>query len=282
MYNEQAPPEQGPADYPPYEEESLAKKLTYHLEGFIPLILIIIIVVFAGASLGLWNIPFITKIGPLSMLILGTPSPGTMAILNNSEDLVRPQFFSPDYLVLSPKEVLAQFDVIMLDQTGEAAPLSLPRRAGEAISEWVKKGGKLLIIKNSGISRADAPDVIGWEAVLGDVSPVDCQRLKNGRPSCLEPTVVPTAEIWRVDYDHPIATFDVIPPIGTEAPLTITTFEVAPASGANQIAAIKDISSGKFYLGIVERQVLIGKSIYMNYDPSITPGVFQNILRYLK
>lgn len=272
----------GGADYGPYEEESFVRKLTYHLEGFIPLILIIIIIVFAGASLGLWQVPFVSKVGPLKMLILGKPSIGTETIINNSEDLVRPEFKSPELLVLSPKENLAQYDVILLDQTGEEKPIAIPRRVGEAIAEWVKKGGKLIIVKNSGIIRTDAPDVIGWTAVFGssDIAPVQCQRLKNGRPSCVEPVVVPNAEIWRIDYDHPIATFDVIPPIGTEQPLALTTFEVSP--NGKQIAAIKDIVTGKFYLGIVEKTVLLGKTIYYNYDPSKTPGVFQNTLRYLK
>ena len=50
----------------------------------------------------------------------------------------------------------------------------------------------------------------------------------------------------------------------------------------NQVAYIKNVASQSYYPGIVEKRLIIGKSIYFNYDPAATPGVWQNTLEYLR
>jgi hypothetical protein len=64
------------------------------------------------------------------------------------------------------------------------------------------------------------------------------------------------------------------------APLPLTTFPVTPTG--KEIAFIEDVTTGDLYPAIVEKELLIGKSIYFNYDPGYTKGIFQATLRYLR
>lgn len=63
-------------------------------------------------------------------------------------------------------------------------------------------------------------------------------------------------------------------------PLSLITFNVKPTG--EEIAYIKNVVTPSSYPAIVEKRLLIGKSIYFNYDPGFTPGIWQNTLEYLR
>ncbi len=255
-------------------------RLSYHFEGLIPLILILIVVVLAGAWLGFWDIPYITRAAPAKMLIIGQPSLETQAVLDDSKDLVEYRIMNADYLRVNPKEKLAPYDIIMLDQTNSAGPPVISRPLADALRDYVTKGGKLIIVKNSGIYRDNAPEIVGWLANMGDVAPVECVPDKQNIPSCVQPIWV-TGELIRIDFEHPIMRgIEKVPALPGDPPLSVEVFDVAVRG--NEVAYIKDLYSTKYYPGIVEKRLILGKVIYFNYDPGKTPGIFQNTLKYLR
>jgi hypothetical protein len=280
MYPEEEVPAES-ASYPVVRE-----RLAYHFEGLIPLILLIIIAAVVGDYFNFWEIPFVGQfIGeqkPMQMLIIGNPQKQTLDILNQNKDLVVYRIRNAYSLRATPEEILAQYDVVMLDQTGYASndKKALPRMVGDALVGFVQKGGKLIVVKDSGIYRPGAPELVGWKATIGDIVPVDCVALPNGDPSCTKPINV-RGEIWRQDFDHPImAGIEVIPPMQNQPPLQLQVFDVTPTG--NEIAFVQASDKSNWYTAIVEKRTMLGKVIYFNYQPWKTPGVFEKTLKYLR
>lgn len=260
-------------------------KVKYHFEGLIPLILLVIVAVLAGAWIGLWDIPGLDFNRPAKMLVLGRPSQLTMEALNASKDLVRPTYRDTDFLGITPEHMLSQYDMVMLDQTNSSFRPYLSRQLGSALEEYVRKGGKLIIVGNSGILRSDAPEVVGWRANMGDIAPVECTADIRGVPSCLQPIRV-NGTIYTLDYEHPIVEgIERVPAVPFEGPIPFEVYDVAVHG--NEIAYIQegtdlDVYRAKWYTGIVERRHLLGKVIYFNYDPGLTRAILQNTIKYLK
>jgi len=259
-------------------------KIKYHFEGLIPLILIVLVIVLAGGYLGLWDIPYITKAGPAKMLIIGRPSQLTFDALNSSKDLVHYQVRDDEYFGIDPEYMLSHYDIVMLDQTNSSHRPMLSRQTAEAIEKYVRKGGKLIIVGNSGIMRRDAPEVVGWRALLGDIAPVDCILDIQNIPTCLQPIRV-RGQLLTIDYEHPIVEgIERVPPLQEDA-YDFEVFNVA--TKGNEIAYIQegtqsDVYHAKWYPGIVERRHILGKVIYFNYDPGITPAILQKTIKYLR
>lgn len=259
-------------------------RIKYHFEGLIPVILLIIVAVVAGAYLGFWDIPYITKSGPAKMLIIGRPTQLTMNALNSSKDIVEYVIRDDEYFGLEPEYMLSHYDMVMLDQTNSMHRPVLSRQTAEAIEKYVRKGGKLIIVGNSGTMRRDAPEIIGWRALLGDIAPVDCILDIQGVPTCLQPIRV-RGQLITLDYEHPIVEgIERAPPFETDT-YDFEVFNVTP--NGNEIAYIQegtksDVYTAKWYVGIVERRHILGKVIYFNYDPGITPGILQKTIKYLR
>jgi len=273
------------ADY--YSEPSRGF-LSKNLEGFIPLILILIIAFFLAIKFGVIGsgTPVIGVVadifggngGPASMLIIGNSSQETINVLNGSTDLVQFRVKSAEDLERNPKEQLAQYDIILLDQSMESDK-TVSRALGAAIENYVKSGGKLIVVKNSGIYRKGAPDVIGWEATFGDVVPVECDRVVAGKPTCTQSIVV-KGKIYREDEDHAIMRGIEMAPADPNLDVILETFDVTRAG--KEIAYMQDTVTKRYYTAIVEKSLIVGKSIYFNYNPGKTPGILQETLEYLR
>ncbi len=256
-------------------------KLSYHFEGLIPLIIILVIGAVAGAWLGFWSIPFISPQGPVDMLVIGSPSYETLDALDRAKDLVQYRIIEdPDALRTNAKEKLAQYDIILLDQSNSMNKI-LPSTVGEELNSYVTKGGKLIVVKNSGIYNPEAPEIVGWMANFGDdIVPVECLMTRENYPGCTVSLNV-TAELERADFDHEIMMgIEKVPATMDQPYLYLEVFPVA--LNGHEIATIRDVQSSKYYTGIAEKQLLFGKSIYFNYDPGMTPGIFRNTLKYLR
>ncbi len=263
--------------------------VTRNLEALIPLILIVIIAAFLGHKFGLWTIPFLGGDNQVQMLVVGQPSVDLLADLDNQRDLVYYRVKDASDLDAAPQEQLAQYDIVLLDQHMGITPYdkSVSRTFGEALENYVKTGGKLITVMDSGIYRSGgiygtgvASDVIGWRATFGDIIPVECDLGPNDIPTCKQP-IATTGKIYRLDFDNKMMEgIEVAPADPRYGPLNILTFDVKP--NGNQVAYIKHIATASNYPGIVEKNLLIGKSIYFNYDPAITPGIWQNTLEYLR
>ncbi|MBI2597747.1 MAG: hypothetical protein HYW50_00965, partial [Candidatus Diapherotrites archaeon] len=130
------------ADY--YPEEGLKGKIGYHLEGFIPLILILIIVFFLAIRFDIIDTttPVLGPIAdifeggqkPMQLLIVGSSSQEVIDVLNQNDDLVHYIIRTADSLERSPREQLAQFDIVMIDQSQEPNK-EVSRELGEAVEK---------------------------------------------------------------------------------------------------------------------------------------------------
>jgi len=282
MYDEGgAAPEPMPQDFGP-ADSGVQSKLKYSLEGIIPLILIIVIIAFLGHQFGFWNIPGLTDREPMKMLIIGSPSADFKDILNQSKDLVRYQVRSADRLKTNPKEILAQFDVVVLDQHLESEK-AISRQLGEAIQHYVGSGGKFILVMDSGIRRTNDSAILGWEATFGDIVPVTCDIIgEDEQPSCTKHVFV-TGRIYRQDFKHPIMKGIEFAPREAGYNYMLETLPVNVKG--NLIAWIEMYpyeNEADQYPAIVEKKLVVGKSLYFGYDPGISKGIFDATLKYLR
>ncbi len=267
----------------------LQSKFGTHLEGLIPLILILIIAFFLAVRfdvidpstpiLGTVVDVFQSGSNPTKMLIVGATSREVIDILNDNRDIVDYDLKTTQSLERNPREILANYEILMLDQSEEANK-EVSKKLGEAIEKFVKSGGKFILVKDSGIRRPDTFDVIGWKNTFGDIVPVECDRIINDQPTCTNRFTV-NGRLLRQDEDHPIMEGIEIAPAD---PLRTYTFQVFDVGvNGKEIAFIEGSSlDRKEFVGIVEKNLVIGKSIYFNYNPGKTRGVFESTLDYLR
>ena len=280
MYDEGASQEPMSQDFGP-ADSGVQSKLKYSLEGIIPLILIIVIIAFLGNQFGFWSIPGLTEKGPIDMLIIGSPSVEFQSVLNQSKDLVRYDVRQANRLTTNARDILAQYDVVVLDQHLEADK-EVSRQLGEAIQKYVSSGGKFILVMDSGIRRTNDAAILGWEATFGDIVPVKCDREgASDQPSCLKRIHV-TGKIYRDDYDHPIMKGIEEAPMEGGAYL-LETFPVNVTG--KQIAWIERYpfeNQAEQYPAIVEKKLVVGKSLYFGFDPGTAKGIFDATLKYLR
>mgnify|MGYP001598953331 CR=1 FL=1 len=277
-----------PLDDYPQGGGSFPSNVGFHLEGFIPIILVIIILLFLAIRFDVIdsNTPVIGPLAdlfegsakPSQMLILGATSQEVIDTLNQNDDLVRYVIRTPESLTRSPREILSQYDIVMLDQSQEANK-EVAREVGEEIQRYVNTGGKLIVVLDSGIRRPGAFDVIGWENTFGDIVPVSCDRIIEEIPVCLNRLNV-RGKLYSVDDDHPIMRGIPVFPAQPGFDAVFEVFDVSPLG--KELAFIQDPYTKKSFPAVVEKPSLVGKSIYFNYNPGITRGIFESTLRYLK
>ncbi len=269
--------------------EPLGSKIGTHLEGLIPLILILIIGFFLAVRFDVIGsqTPIIGTVvdvfsigeGKTKMLVVGSTSQEVIDILNDNRDIIDYDLKDTFTLERNPTEQLANYKIVMLDQSQEANK-EVSKKLGEGIEKFVKNGGRLIIVADSGIRRPDTFDVIGWRNTFGDVVPVDCDRIINDQPTCTNRLLV-RGKLFRQDEDSQILKGIDIFPADPNLNATFEVFDVG-VSG-RELAYIQ--SSGidkKTYPAIVEKNLVIGKSLYFNYNPGITRGIFESTLDYLR
>jgi len=269
--------------------DSPGSRIGMHLEGLVPIVLIIVIGLFLAIRFEVIdsNTPVIGSVidaihinpGKTKMLIIGSTSQEVIDALNDRRDIIEYSIKTTDTLERNPVEQLANYEIVMLDQSEEANK-EVSKKLGEAVQKFVKNGGKFILVKDSGIRRPDTYDVIGWRNTFGDIVPVECDRVFNNQPSCTNRIVV-SGKLYREDERHKIMQgIDVFP----TDPLRNATFETFDVSVTGREIAY--IQSGnidkKTYPAIVEKNLVIGKSIYFNYNPGITKGIFESTLDYLR
>ena len=250
-------------------------------EAIIPIIIIIIIillivfktnVITGGRS--------IFKSEGASILVIGSPSPEFRQILNDAEnkDVIKQhRIRTVEALQRNPKQRIKGYDIIILDQS-LSSDKSITRTLGEAISDFVKAGGKLIVVLNSGIERPDDVSVVGWKATFGNLIPVTCDPTLYGVPSCKSPLHA-TGVIRAVDEEHPIVYgISQVPALESAGLLQTETYDVGV--NGREIAYFED-ARGHTYPAIVEKPRLLGKVIYFGYNPGLSNAIFINTIKYL-
>ncbi|MFA5931489.1 MAG: hypothetical protein WC821_04225 [archaeon] len=267
---------------------NVAKK--FNLEGLIPLILLVIIGIASLNYFGVVDVPFLPKgSARVQVLFIGEPSLGERVVLDNLSYFLTYRTREASSFGNASSEELNQYDLVMLDQSN-SADKSVTVSLGDAIQKYVAKGGKLIVVMNSGIYQSvgfqgyTAADVVGWKATFGSIIPAECIPGSDGVPTCAEgreESVV--GRIYQQDFEHPIMQgIEVAPPMG-EAPKAMRTLGIQADEGAKTIAYIKAENTPKSYPAILEKKHFpMGSVIYFNYDPGMTPGILKNTIYYLK
>lgn len=285
----EAYPDEG-GDLPPLESPGGFSRMHINFEGLIPIILIVVIGFLLLARIGVLDSStpvigsLVSAVSPnqsANVLIIGAPSPEMINVLNANKDLVgKPVIRAAEAFTRDPINQLSTYNIIILDQSGQINK-EIPRQLGDALQSFVKTGGKLIIVKDSGIERPGALDILGWKANFGDIVPVNCDIVLDGQPTCKRPLAV-VGVLWRQDFKHPIMQgIERVPAQAEAGYLVLETFDVGVTG--NEITYIEDARTGQSYPGIVEHaQIGGGKVIYFNYNPGITPGILENTIKYLK
>ncbi|MFT4326975.1 MAG: hypothetical protein ACMXYK_05725, partial [Candidatus Woesearchaeota archaeon] len=185
-------------------------------------------------------------------------------------------------------EELSQYDLVILNQTLTDKSVSVA--FGEAAKNYVQKGGKLVIVSNSGIYQSvgfggyTSTDVVDWRANFGEIIPVECILGPDSVPVCAQGQEINVVgRIRRQVFDHPIMMgIELSPPV-TQPPYTMRVLDVQTGQGSRTIAYIQSENTPKSYPAIVEKKAFpFGTVVYFNYDPGLTPGILTNTIRYLR
>jgi hypothetical protein len=267
----------------------------FNLEGLIPLVLLVIIGIASLNYFGVIDVPYLPKGSErVQVLIIGEPSMGERVALDNLSYFLTYRTRLASSFGNASSEELHQYDIVILDQSN-SADKSITVALGDALNQYVAKGGKLIIVLNSGVYQSvgfngyTASDAIGWKATMGgknakNIVPAECALDSTGVPSCgvgREISVV--GRIYRQDFDHMILNGVEIAPPQPEAPLALTTLGVQADEGARTLAYIKAENTPQTYPAILEKKNFpMGTVIYFNYDPGMTQTVFKNTINYLK
>lgn len=245
--------------------------------------------IFSLNYFGVVDIPgFSTGNSNSQVLVIGELSLGEKVVLDNLSSELNYRNREIESFGLNAFEELSQYNIIIIDQSRTKKAVTID--FGKAIEEYVKNGGKLIIVQNSGIYQGldledySSSDVISWKANFGDIIPVSCVLGSDSVPVCAEGQEINVVgRIRRQIKDHPIMNgIEISPPVNN-APYSLTVFDIESNEGANTIAYFKSENTPKSYPAILEKKSFIGGNvIYFNYDPGFTPGILTNTLRYLK
>ncbi len=263
----------------------------FNLEGLIPLILLVIIGIASLNYFGVVDIPYLPKGSEhIQVLFIGEPSLGEKLVLDNLNYMLTYRVRSSTSFSNFATEELSQYDIIIFDQSN-TSDRSITVALGEAIQNYVKKGGKLITVLNSGIYQnvglygLTSTDVVGWKATFENIMPAECVLGSDNVPSCRESSeIAVVGRIRREDYDHPIMSgIEITPPAG-EIPYTLRSLPIQANEGAKRIAYIDAEGTPQDGLpAIIEKKSFpLGTVIYFNYDPGLTYGILVNTIKYLK
>lgn len=261
----------------------------FNLEGLIPLVLLVIIGIASLNYFGVVDIPYLPQGSQhMQVLFIGQPSLGEKVVMDNLSYMSTYRVRDAASFGNGASEELSQYDLVILDQsTGDK---SVTVALGEAVQEYVTKGGKLIVVSNSGIYQSvgfagyTSTDVVGWKASFDDIIPVECVLGPDSVPVCDQGQEINVVgRIRRQDYDHPIMNgIELSPPV-TQAPYSMAVLDVQASEGAKTVAYIQSESTPKSYPAIVEKKSFpFGTVVFFNYDPGLTPGVLTNTIKYLK
>lgn len=260
---------------------------TQHLESSIPLILIIILAIFIAGNFGFINfsdVPLLNQVfgGKIIKVgVVGRISPELKSTLITEEYRTAGIYYGtadglrPDQLFGG---VLKPFDVIILQ-----GQQTCDRNARKTITDWVKGGGKLIVVGDACTRVTDDPAACGWDVgigLLGDIMPAKiCGVTPEKQP--IE-TGCSSGQFKFLNPDHPIESG-----IKNFA-FSGRTFSVFPTSNSNLVATIDCSDTGKVnspatYAILESSGVLTGKVVYFSFDPGMTSrNMLLNTLKYLK
>ncbi len=260
---------------------------TQHLESSIPLILIIILAIFIAGNFGFINfsdVPLLNQVfgGKIIKVgVVGRISPELKNMLISEEARVLGIYYGTGE-GLQPNQlfggVLKPFDIIILQNQQVC-----DRAARKTITDWVKGGGKLIVIGDACTRVTDDPAALGWDVgigLMGDIMPAKIGGVTPEREPIT--TGCSSGKFKFLVPDHPIQS-------GIKNfQFSGRTINVFPTANSNLIATIDCSDTGRVsapatYAILESSGILTGKVVYYAYDPGITSrNMLINTIKYLK
>ncbi|MFH1107373.1 MAG: hypothetical protein V1787_05760 [Candidatus Micrarchaeota archaeon] len=260
---------------------------TQHLESSVPLILIIILAIFIAGNFGFINFSDVPILGNIfggkviKVGVVGRISPDMKTMLTTEEFRTNGIYYGtgdglrPDQLF---GNVLKPFDVIILQ-----GQQTCDRSARKTITDWVKSGGKLIVIGDACTRVTEDLAAVGWSVgigLLGDVMPATIGGVTPEKEPIT--TGCSSGKLKFLNPEHPILS-------GIKNfQFSGRTVNVFPNANSNLIATIDCSDTGKVNapatFAILESSgILTGKVVYFAFDPGTTSrNMFLNTLKYLK
>ncbi len=241
----------------------------------------------SGVASILGTCPALDKI-----LVIGEPSLGERVLLDNLSNVFTYRVILASSLSSNVSSAdLAEYKIIILDQSN-STDKSVSVALGDAFQKYVAKGGKLIVVMNSGAYKYTAPTdlvvlnpyAIGWKANFGNIVPANCVVGEYNVLSCDNKSKLSViGRVFAQDFNSPIMSGINVDPILGQAPRAMETFPVQVSEGAKTIAFLRVETAPKTYPAIIEKKAFpMGDVIYFNYDPGMTPEILKNTLYYLK
>ena len=273
-------------------EGGMGNKKIILIVAVVIIVIVALLFLIGVASLnyfGVTDIPGLPKGSSLTqVLVIGDLSLGERVVLDNLSYMLTYQVRDAASFDNTAAEEFAQYDLIIFDQS--LVDKSVTVSFGEAIQKYAKKGGKMIVVLNSGIYQSvgfgglTSTDVVGWNANFGNIMPVECVLNSQTKPSCADEFKVNVVgRIHKQIFDHPIMDgIDIAPP-NTDAPYNLSVLDVQASEGASTVAYIASDGPPTTFPAIVEKKGFpLGTVVYFNYDPGMTPGILINTIKYLK
>ncbi len=290
------------ATYGGYSTKSDTRK---YLEGIIPIIILVLIGVVIAAKMG-WisGIPFLGDMfggGSVQIAVIGQLSGGNTEVSAqyledyfNSPEAQSYEFqeveFDPETAKYSGEKLLNQFDMVIL-----AGERNFSRPVKEGIGNYIKGGGKLVVIGDAAINDPNDPLVLGWNVdEMAGTFPVALEYDLSKEDIDEPKTLIGDLTFSFTTIDHPIyentgypmeSNFSDLEGVHKECSEHLHVIPIMP-QGGDILGVIEGEIDGeegsKTILAIAEKKTSFGGHVaYFSYDPGCTRGLWTSTVNYM-
>jgi len=277
-------------DYPYYDYEEGWKK---KFEATIPILLLILVVlVLAWKMQWLCGLPVVGAVcsSPVSNILIVGNDPDIAMTLDEIKvglPLNYEVFTLDDINNLRDASYLNNYDLIILtEKIDPNNPAEMPSLFREYLSDYLANNGKLILYGIAGSRVPGEPFANGWkQANIDKYIPVTCT---TGSGLCDASESKDTRALQLVTLKINDIHSPILQEFGMSANFTqgaSIDYAIVNVDEGRKLATIEVKTTGNTplaYNAIVESSHgLTGKTIYFAYNPSRTPTIFKNAIKYL-